>query len=304
MLPAARKAAYFAHALGYAARRRFSAGRQEAFIGGLVLNGICNLACRHCRPADGPAPDLSFRQAASGLRRLRRRGIRSLFIEGGEPFLWRDGNLGLEDVIREARKCGFYAVFVYTNGTFPLESRADTLFVSLDGVKEHNDALRGPVHDKVLANIAASGHPNLVVNSTINAVNAGGLERFCAEISGLPKVRGVFFNFHTPYYGRDELFLPLEERREAARRLLALKKSGARVLNSAAGLRAVIRDDWKRPSDLCLIYAGGWLYRCCRARGSGEVCADCGYLGGLELQAALDLSPGALLGALEYLPRL
>lgn len=36
--------------------------------------------------------------------RLREQGIRILILEGGEPFLWKDGNYAINDLVREARK--------------------------------------------------------------------------------------------------------------------------------------------------------------------------------------------------------
>jgi MoaA/NifB/PqqE/SkfB family radical SAM enzyme len=35
-------------------------------------------------------------------------------LEGGEPFLWRDGQRRLEDIIAYAHAIGYYTVVVYT----------------------------------------------------------------------------------------------------------------------------------------------------------------------------------------------
>jgi phosphosulfolactate synthase (CoM biosynthesis protein A) len=45
----------------------------------------------------------------------------------------------LEDLIKLARNMGFIAVSIYTNGTFKINTSADTLFVSIDGLKKTND---------------------------------------------------------------------------------------------------------------------------------------------------------------------
>lgn len=276
---------------------------QIPFIGGLVLNESCNLNCIQCRVANRDLPDLSYLDAKRGLSAFYRMGIRSVFIEGGEPFLWRDGELILEDVIHAARNIGFKVVSIYTNGTLPIRTSADTVFVSLDGLKETNNRLRGNGYDRVIANIQQSPCPNICINYTINRLNRGEIEAFCREMLRISNIRGVFFCFHTPYYGTDELFLPLTERRTVIREILALKKRGFRILNSSACLKTVFRDDWKRPSKLCYVYAQNTLYQCCRAIGTPEVCAECGYLGYPEIVTILRLNPSAIISALHYLPR-
>ena len=138
----------------------------------------------------------------------------------------------------------------------------------------------------------------------IRTFTASELELFCETLRRVPQVRGFFFYFHTPYYGKDELFLDLIERRTVIARILQLKKDGYPVCNSAACLRDVAADTWTRPSRLCYVYADRKLYTCCRAYGHPEVCAECGYLGYPEIINILRLRPSAVLSALAYLPRL
>ena len=273
------------------------------FIAGLVLNEKCNLKCRHCSVANRGLPDLNYSEINRALRDFYDRGIRSVFIEGGEPFLWRDGAYKLEDVVKLARHIGFHLVSVYTNGTFPIEVSTDSVFVSLDGLKKTNDELRGPCFEAAVGNIKASRHPNIIINFTINRANQAEIEEFCQEMDKIGQVRGVFFYFHTPYYGLDELFLGLEEKRRIIRRILRLKKLGYKIFNSSACLEGVSRDDWRRPSSLCYVYAGNVIYRCCRANGNETACKNCGYLGYPEIIHILKLRPSAILSALNYLPR-
>ena len=72
------------------------------------------------------------------------------------------------------------------------------------------------------------------------------------------------------------------------------------ILNSTAGLKAAIRNDWKKNLDICRIYEGGKYFSCCRENGNGTVCKDCGYLSYAEIDQALKLKPGAVLNALKY----
>ena len=295
------KIKYLIYGIGYLIRTKIFR-REIPVIGGLVINEKCNLKCKHCKVSNREIPDLSYKNIERGLRIFYKKGIRSVFIEGGEPFLWKEDNRNLDDVIKLARDIGFKVVSIYTNGTFPIRTSADTIFVSLDGLKETNDKLRGKIYDKVMNNIKTSNHPSIMINYTINQENHRDIEEFCEEIKRISKIKGVFFYFHTPYYGKDKLFLNLKEKRKIIKRILNLKKKKHKILNSEACLKAVYKDNWKRPSKLCYVYADNKLYQCCRAIGNDDVCKNCGYLGYPEIIHILKLRPSAIYSALNYLP--
>lgn len=278
-------------------------GKEIPFIGGLVLNEKCNLKCTHCKVSNRDIPDLSYSDAEKGLRAFYGKGIRSVFIEGGEPFLWRDGAHQLEDVVTLARKIGFRVVSIYTNGTFPIKSSADTVFVSLDGLRETNNMLRNDSYDRATNNITNSIHKNIIINFTINKKNMHEIEPFCDEMKKIKQIKGVFFYFHTPYYGIDDLLVSFEEKQSTINKILELKRRGYRIFNSKACLKSVYNDTWERPSKLCYVYADNKLYQCCRAIGNDEVCSNCGYLGYPEIIHILALRPSAILESLHYLPR-
>jgi Fe-coproporphyrin III synthase len=281
--------------------------KEIPFIGGLVINEKCNLSCKQCTVSNREdIPDLLYDEAIIGLEKFYEMGIRAVFIEGGEPFLWRDKNFYLDDVIEAAKRIGFHLVSIYTNGTIPIKSLADNVFVSLDGVKETNNELRGNgrnVYDLVIKNIENSNHPNIIINFTINSKNENEIEDFCEQIFKVKNVRGIFFYFHTPYYGFDNLFLNLEKRRNIINKILRLKKKGYRILNSKSCLKSVYNDSWKRPSKTCYVYANNKLYRCCRAIGNDDSCKNCGYLGYPEIIHILKLKPSAIISAFNYLPK-
>ena len=276
--------------------------RRIPFIGGFVLTEKCNLSCAHCTVANTGIPDMTWVEVCHGLEIFRSKGIRLLAITGGEPMLWRDGDRGLEDVLAQARHLGFQVIILYTNGTLPLETSADTVFVSLDGLKANSERLRGNFYDTVLENIRRSTHPNLIINCTINRRNAGELEEFTDFVTAIPQVKAVSFYFHTPYYVIDDLFLNLEDKRPIIDRILALKRRYP-ICNSAAALRDVQRDSWKRPTDICVVYARNREFRCCRAFGNREACDNCGYMGYPEILSLLKLRPSSIKEALAYLPK-
>lgn len=274
-------------------------GKTRPLIRGLVLTNRCNLRCRHCRVAARGQKDLPFGEVAAAIDAFYGEGGRCLYLEGGEPFLWHDEAYGLEDVVDYAHRLGYLTVVIYTNGTLPLHTSADTLFVSVDGLRATHDALRGRSFDRIMENIRNSAHPSLFINYTINTQNADEIGPFCAYADRIDPIRGVFFYFHTPYYGRDELYIEPDERRHILGRLLEYKKHH-RVLNSRAGLQSALRDDWKRPLDICSVYEEGVVYPCCRFSGDPELCRQCGYLSYAEIDQTLKIKPSAIMNALEY----
>ena len=263
-------------------------------VGGIAINDRCNLACAHCGVSNRGLPDLTWQEVRTGLATLRGMGIRLLYIEGGEPTLWRDGEYRLPDLVRLARRLGFVFIALYTNGTMGIPPDVDVVFVSLDGPREVNDAIRGRSYDRVVSAIESSAHPRIVLNSTISPRNEAHIERFCEDAAAMPHVTGVFFYFVTPTSAADPLVMPYEARVPVVERLLRLKYAGAPVLNSAAALRRIVRNTWARPARSCYLWANGRLSRCCRSIGDRHACANCGYLGYPELEAISRLDPGAL----------
>ena len=110
------------------------------------------------------------------------------------------------------------------------------------------------------------------------------------------------FYFHTPYYGIDDLFINLAERKKIIEKIVALKKSGFKILNSFACLKAVYNDDWQRPAKMCYVYANNKLFQCCRSIGNKEACDNCGYLSYAEIIHAPRLQPSSIKTALNFLP--
>lgn len=293
---------YLWYGVSYAIKRNIF--RQKIpFIAGLVVGESCNLNCKHCSVSSRDCKnDLSIAEIKSGLQILYDKGIRLLAITGGEPFIWYDKKNNLETIIQVSREIGFLIISVYTNGTLPLNTSADDVFVSIDGSKETSNKLRGNIYDLVIKNIQESKHPSIIVNCTINNKNKDEIESLCQFITGIENIKGIFFYFHTPYYGKDELFIPFEERKKIILKIIELKKK-YRILNSSATLRDVYNDTWERPSDLCLVFANKQIYKCCRSIGKDEACKECGYFGYPEIMNIAKMKPSAIWSALNYLPK-
>jgi MoaA/NifB/PqqE/SkfB family radical SAM enzyme len=242
---------------------------------------------------------MTWERLVAVMRDAWQRGFRELYFSGGEPMLWRDGERTLEDAVVEARRIGFFHVHVYTNGTLGLESSADLMWVSMDGLPGTFEKRRGPHFEQVEQAIREGEHCGAGVIYVIDRNTAGGVEAFLQWVRGsrLPVI-GVMFYFHTPYYGRDELFLTASERAPIIDRLLACLRAGLPVLNSRAGLRALQSGDWPRRTPAARVADVDGEYVCCRA--PDGVCEDCGYAACAEIAESQRLRPSALLGMRRY----
>ncbi len=273
--------------------------KKKPLICGLVLHNNCNLNCEHCRVPERASSHIKFEEAQKIIDQFYDEGGRTLYLEGGEPFIWKDHTYRMNDIIQYAKEKGFLSVIVYTNGTWTLETEADTVFVSIDGLKDTHDSLRGESFDKIMNNIRFSSHKSIYVNYTINATNYTEIEPFLKYVKKIPKIKGTFFYFHTPYYGYDHLYLERKDRIDIMLDLINLKKK-YKILNSKAGLKSGIKNNWKKHSEIFKVYENKKFYTCCRIHDEQNVCKDCGYLSYAEVDQALKFKPGALINALEY----
>ena len=279
--------------------RFFVLRRPGPLVYGIAPTDRCNLGCRGCRVANTGRPPMSRERLWETMRRARERGFRELYFTGGEPMLWRDGNQTLEDAASEARRLGFFHVHVYTNGLLGLDSSADLMWVSMDGLPGTFEQRRGDHFRQVEEAVRRPGHPPTAVIYTIDRNTAGGVEPFLEWVrdSRLPVV-GVMFYFHTPYYGYDELYLDAAERARVIDRLLGGKRAGLPVLNSRAGLRALRSGRWPRRLPMAAVADVDGESVCCRA--PDDVCPDCGYSVCTELTEFQRLRPSAVWAMLKY----
>lgn len=273
--------------------------RPEPLVYGIALTDRCNLSCHGCGVANTGRPDMTWEHLAATMRAAWDRGFRELYFTGGEPMLWRDGGRTLEHAIAEARRIGFFHVHVYTNGTLGLRTSADLVWVSMDGLADTFRIRRGDHFGTIEQAVRELVHPRVAVIYVIDRDTERGVEPFLRWVrsSKLPVI-GVMFYFHTPYYGRDRLFLTSEDRAPIIDRLLECIRQRLPVLNSRAGLRALRRGDWPRRTPAARVADVDGEYVCCRA--PDRVCADCGYAACTEITEFQRLRPSAVLGMARY----
>lgn len=275
--------------------------RKVPLIGGIVITDECNLHCRHCTVAHLGKGQVPFTKIKKYVDNLYKRGCRLLYIQGGEPFLWKEKGKNLDSVINLAREKGFVKINVFTNGTFDLDSSADILWIGLEGLEKNHNYNRGKVFEKVIQNIRTSNHKNIIVNFTINSRNYLEIKEVVKYVSEIPQIKGIFFNFHIPYPNTEYLFLGLYKRRKVIDKIMSLKKEGYPIFNSISGLQAMKNNSWKRPLWLCGLINMGIYYPCCREFRNEELCKKCGYGQTVELSEVYSFKLPAIINSFRFM---
>jgi Fe-coproporphyrin III synthase len=260
--------------------------RKRPYLASFKVSYACNLTCSQCPFYEMKGPELTWEGAVEVLDRLKQRGNKLVVFEGGEPLLWKSGDHTIHDLVREAKK-RFLAVGMTTNGTLPLDVPTDILWVSLDGLRETHNRLRGAeVFDRVIENIRRSRHPKLLAHITANSQNADEIPELVRFLA--PLVRGVTVQFYYPYSHKDDLFLGFDRRAALLDTLIGMKKAGSPILNSVAALRALRTNGW-RCADWLVDSANpdGTISQGCYLRGRDDIdCGRCGFSPHTEISLA------------------
>ncbi|HCC51083.1 MAG TPA: radical SAM protein [Porphyromonadaceae bacterium] len=269
----------------------------------LFISDKCNLACRHCTVYRATDPHIkSYDQIKEELIYSYRLGSRFVDFEGGEPTMWRDGDKDLNSLIRLSGKIGFYSATITTNAFMPFKgSEADSIWVSLDGLGQYHDDIRGKgVFERLVKNIAEAGHPRISVNMVINSRNYLSVEETIEFARNNPHINAISLNFHTPYPGTEELFLDWELRAEVIDLIIRKKKSGYPIMNSISGLKLM-----KHPGSFkkeCwvsnFILPDGRKLTECAGKSAG-VCDACGLSMSGEMRSVLSLKPDTIFAGMK-----
>jgi MoaA/NifB/PqqE/SkfB family radical SAM enzyme len=278
-------------------------GRTNPLQTVLFVNNNCNLACKHCNIYRQKSPTVkSFETIRDELGYAYMRGSRFVDLEGGEPTLWKDRNgRDLNSVIALAKEMGFYSVTVTTNAQLPFyDCRADSIWVSLDGLGPVHDRIRGEgAFEKLVQNIEGSGHKKLSVNMVVNRLNHESVRETIMFAAENPHIKSISINFHTPFPGTEDLFLDWETRRGVIDEVIALKKRGLPIMNSVSGLKLMKGVDFaKRCWVTNFIMPDGRRLDECQGRDAG-VCDRCGFCMAGEMHSVFSLKPDTILAGLN-----
>ena len=252
--------------------------KQEPILGTVIVTDKCNLHCKHCSVNNITAVLYPYQQILGEMRQLYDMGVRILFFCGGETFLWRDGDYTLRDLVIEAKRMGFLIVNVVTNGTYPLDlPEADLILLSLDGDREHHNAIRGDTYDTIFQNIRNATADNICFYMAINQINKDSVRDVCLAARDTPHVKAVSFNFHTPYPDTKELALSKEEKDQCCRTIAQMMEEGAPVFNLKSAFPYLIDNSFPTPCHQCVVMENGELSTCGRCIHVPDLCQQCGY---------------------------
>jgi MoaA/NifB/PqqE/SkfB family radical SAM enzyme len=282
------------YCLKYAAQA-FFLGRQTPFLFALVITDTCNLDCFYCGGRNAGKINFSSNQAFTAISDAYQRGHRALYFTGGEPMLWQSGEHKLKDLVEFAFETGFFEVFIFTNGTRPLDIPGCHYIVTVDGPKEIHNKIRKDTYDLVLNNVRNAVTDAVVASMTLTKANVDYLEDYVRDLSGLGIFRSLAFNLLTrPPEDLEEYGLLGEERNRALDRIWSLRKQGYPVNLSRAAYKALRSNRWQRPIKQIELATPDRLFTCCRQGRDPRVCDNCGYFGCVEISQMLRLKPSAV----------
>ena len=252
--------------------------KKDPLLGSVIITDRCNLHCKHCSVNNITGKIHPFSQIKEEMQTLYDMGVRILFLYGGEPFLWKDGDKDLKSLVSEAKKMGFMSVIPVTNGTYSIDlPEADMILLSFDGDKEHHNAIRGDTYDKIMENINNSNNPNICLYMAINKMNMSTIRYVCQVARETKNVKAVSFNFHTPYPDTTELQLTVDEKRECCDIIVDEMKKGTPVFNLKTAFPYIITNNFKAPCDQYVIIENGKLSVCGRCGEIPGLCEQCGF---------------------------
>jgi radical SAM family uncharacterized protein len=209
-------------------------GEKRPVLAGHKLLYRCNLECQMCpfwRREDEPL--LTIADEVRMMNALERAGVSFLGFEGGEPLLRPE----LPAILEEAH--ARFHTSVVTNGWLlsqrfrELRKHLEYLFVSLDGIGETHDRLRGIPRsfERAVAGIrTVGGDVPTAISHTVTKDNLGHAERLVA----LAEELDVRITVQVAYdYSTADAMSPDRQRLRATLvRLRELKRAGAPILES------------------------------------------------------------------------
>lgn len=277
-------------------------GRKRPLQSVIFISDRCNLSCKHCSVYNHKAPiTKTYEQVKEELEYCYSLGSRFVDFEGGEPFLWEDQGRRVDDLCELARKIGFFSCTITTNAQLPFpNSKADSIWVSLDGVGEYHERVRGKgSFERLEKNVASSGHPALSANMAINTLNVDSVEAAIQYVKDSPYFQKISLNFHTPFPGTESLALSEEKRKELIDLIISYKKKRYPIMNSISGLKYMRDLNFKKVCWMSnFIFTDGTRSPECAGSVSG-VCDKCGFCMAGEERAVMNLKPDTVLAGMN-----
>ena len=231
-------------------------GRRAPLQSVIFILDQCNLRCKHCSVYAIAQPRIkTLAQIRDELEYCYGLGSRFVDFEGGELYLWKDKQgertYTIDDVVDLAHEIGFWNVTITTNAQLPFDhSHADHIWVSMDGIREWHDDIRGQgSFARLERNIerykmgqesgVKSQERQVCVNMVINNRNYMCLEQTLDYVKNSPYIDSISINFHTPFSETEDLYLDPAIRNQLINRLIEYKRNGYPIVNTVSGLKAM-----------------------------------------------------------------
>lgn len=275
--------------------KTFILRKELPYLFGLVITDKCNLNCFYCESKNSGRYHFTYEHVINTIEEAYKRGHRSLYFTGGEPMIWEDEGHFLSELIQYARKIGFLEVFIFTNGTMPLNIKQCNYIVTVDGPKEIHDKIRTNTYDKILNNVENAVTKAVFASITFSKSNFIYLNQFVKEVTDTKLFRGISFNLltHWPEIVAEHGVSP-DERKQLLDNIWALKQKGFPIVLSKAAYKALRNNDWKRPIPQIELGTKDKIFTCCRDVDNPSVCENCGYANCVEVAQILALKPSAM----------
>jgi MoaA/NifB/PqqE/SkfB family radical SAM enzyme len=295
----------------YAIKSRTIKGGRKPLLCSFKITGSCNLKCMHCpfwrdgaknslnsSNSPGSPSSLSFENIKEILQNLYIKGVRIVIFEGGEPLLWKDEKNAkdINDVLKYAKRLFFFTC-ITTNGTLDIERlNPDVFFISIDGMQETHDRLRGKSFARIMENIEKNqSQKKIIANICISSENASEIEELVKFLNN--KVHGITIQFFYPYDSVRDLKLGSKEKKDLLNNLINLKRQGIKLLNSISCMKMMVNNTWRCDDFLVVsVKQDGMISRGCYLKNKAAKisCEDCGFTVHCEISLAYRFNPDAI----------